>query len=99
MSESSGPIYNVPLIDWLPLGDSGMRQAMPTRDDLEKVAKISTRTAAGYEVLLGKHENLVDIMGRFVAYVDEFPEECILPTMAKHVAVMKAAIVASGGEA
>ena len=52
MKEECGPIYNVPLIDSLPLGTGGMRQAMPSRRDLEQVQRISPRTVAGYEVLL-----------------------------------------------
>ena len=46
-----GPIYGVELIDTLPLGN-GMLQAMPSRDDLLQVKRISERTVAGYEVLL-----------------------------------------------
>lgn len=48
-----GPIYGVPLIDELPLS-GGMFQAMPSRDDLLQVKKISQRTVAGYEVSLHK---------------------------------------------
>lgn len=48
-----GPIYGVPLIDELPLS-GGMFQAMPSRDDLIQVKKISQRTVAGYEVLMHK---------------------------------------------
>jgi len=46
-----GPVYGVELIATLPL-DGGMRQAMPSRRDLQQVREISERTAAGYEVLL-----------------------------------------------
>lgn len=55
MSEN-GPIYGVELIDTLPLGKSGMLQAMPTRDDLRSVR--CERVAAGYEVLLAHYLEL-----------------------------------------
>lgn len=48
-----GPLYGVPLIDSLPLGTGGMRQSMPTREDLEQVREVNERVVAGYEVLLG----------------------------------------------
>ena len=52
-----GPIYAVELIDDLPLGydrPNGMRQAMPSRADLDGVRNCgcSGRVVAGYEVLL-----------------------------------------------
>lgn len=50
----TGPIYNVPLIDTLPLGYGGMWQQLPSRQDLEDVRTMSQRTVAGYEVLM-KH--------------------------------------------
>lgn len=46
-----GPVYDVELIDTLPLQGS-MLQAMPNRADLIRVRKVNERTAAGYEVLL-----------------------------------------------
>jgi len=48
-----GPIYGVCLIKDLPLG--GMKQAMPSRRDLEQVRSISERTVAGFEVLLSHY--------------------------------------------
>ena len=47
-----GPIYSVELIDSLPIGTGSMRQAMPSRDDLNQVVMVNLRAAAGYEVLL-----------------------------------------------
>ncbi len=38
-SNELGPVYGVPLIDTLPLGSGGMKQQMPSRDDLEFVRK------------------------------------------------------------
>jgi hypothetical protein len=65
----TGPIYGVELIDTLPLAGS-MRQAMPSRADLERVRKYSERTVAGYEVLLqdwhGLDEALREIAGVMV---------------------------------
>lgn len=52
-----GPVYGVALIDTLPLGKGGMLQQMPSRSDLDKVKRISTRTVAGYEVLLDHYMN------------------------------------------
>ena len=52
-----GPVYGVELIATLPL-DGGMRQAMPSRRDLQQVREISERTAAGYEVLLEHYRRL-----------------------------------------
>ncbi len=46
-----GPIYNVELIDELPLSGA-ITQAMPSRRDLDQVNEISSRVVAGYEVLL-----------------------------------------------
>jgi hypothetical protein len=53
-----GPVYGVQLIDTLPLGQGGMLQQLPCRSDLEKVCKVSYRTAAGYEVLLSHYLEL-----------------------------------------
>jgi hypothetical protein len=51
-----GPIYNVPLIETLPLGSNGgMLQQMPNRQDLEDVRQMSERVVAGYEVLLNHY--------------------------------------------
>lgn len=54
-----GPIYGVQLINSLPIGDSGMLQAMPSNDDLERVRHINGRTAAGYEILLFHYRQLL----------------------------------------
>lgn len=56
MSER-GPIYDVELcVTSLPIGTGGMSQAMPTANDLTRVANdCSQRTAAGYEVLLAHY--------------------------------------------
>lgn len=65
-----GPIYGVPLIDYLPLED-GMRQAMPSRPDLELVRHCSSRTVAGYEVLLASHQRLLEACKAASLHVDE----------------------------
>lgn len=54
-----GPVYDVDLIDSLPLGGGGMMQAMPSREDLMECGKRFQRVAAGYEVLL--HHYLIAI--------------------------------------
>ena len=58
MSEK-GPIYGVELIDVLPVGSGSMRQAMPSRMDLNRVLKVNQRTVAGYEVLLASWRHLL----------------------------------------
>lgn len=57
MTNQTGPIYGVELIDSLPLGGGSMLQAMPSRSDLEQVKKISQRAVAGYEVLLDHYRD------------------------------------------
>ena len=52
-AKQCGPIYGVALIEIMPFG--GMKQAMPSRADLKEAAKVSERTAAGYEVLLSRY--------------------------------------------
>ena len=54
MAKETGPIYNVPLIEILPLRIGGMTQAMPSRRDLENMREVcgGQRVVAGYEVLL-----------------------------------------------
>lgn len=69
MSEK-GPIYGVELIDSLPLGKSGMLQAMPTRDDLRSVR--CERVAAGYEVLLAHYLELKKRVDREVSEAEKF---------------------------
>lgn len=51
MRDNTGPIYGVKLLEALPLGKSGMNQAMASREDLKRVKQVSERTAAAYEVL------------------------------------------------
>lgn len=53
-----GLIYGVELIEDLPLGTGPMKQAMPSRDDLERVMERNQRTVAGYEVLLAHYQDL-----------------------------------------
>jgi len=55
--DEKGPIYGVELIDDLPL-NGGMRQAMPSRRELEQVAEDNERVVAGYEVLLAHYSRL-----------------------------------------
>lgn len=47
-----GPVYDVQLIESLPLGGGGMMQQMPNREDLMACGTRFQRVAAGYEVLL-----------------------------------------------
>lgn len=56
MSGEIGPVYGVDL-DAVPLGTGGMKQALPRRSELDRVMKVSERTVAAYEVLLGHYVN------------------------------------------
>jgi hypothetical protein len=53
MTQEVGPIYEVPLIRHLPIGQS-MFQAMPGRAELVEVARRNERVVAAYEVLLNR---------------------------------------------
>lgn len=66
---AEGPCYGVELLDKLPLGGGGMKQALPTRSDLERVREISERTAAGYEVLLDHYYDRRDEVDSLKAQV------------------------------
>lgn len=61
-SNELGPVYGVPLIDTLPFGSGGMKQQMPSRDDLEFVRKRNARVAAGYEVLLAHYREAIEVV-------------------------------------
>ncbi len=52
--DGQGPIYGVPLLDSLGIGRGAMRQALPSRDDLDGIKDFrqGQRVVAGYEVLL-----------------------------------------------
>lgn len=53
-----GPIYNVPLLDTLPIG--GMLQALPSKADLVRTQKAPCghRVVAGYETVLVHYQGL-----------------------------------------
>ena len=78
LTPETGPVYNVPLIDSLPLGSGGMTQAMPSRSDLIQVSKISMRTAAGYEVLLQKHHEQTALLAKRDARITQLEASVIL---------------------
>ena len=63
-----GPIYGVPLIKTLPLSGE-MLQAMPSRADLESVAKKNMRVVAGYEVLLANRHEMLEALKKIVDYL------------------------------
>ncbi len=54
----NGPIYNVTLIDVLPIGEGGWQQQMPSRKDLILCGHSHKRVAAGYEVLLAHYHRV-----------------------------------------
>ena len=64
-----GPIYGVELLDSLPL-DGGMRQALPSAEDLVQVRNVSERTVAGYEVLLEHYQRLREALLACRKYAD-----------------------------
>ena len=73
---NNGPIYGVPLLDSLPIGSGGMRQALPSRRDLEYTAKYSQRTAAGYEVVLGTYIEVLADRDRWKDVAGKLVEAC-----------------------
>jgi hypothetical protein len=53
LDQNKGPIYGVSLPDKLPLGRGGFFQAVPRRDELNKVReRVGERTVAALEVAL-----------------------------------------------
>jgi len=73
--KQTGPVYGVELIDSLPIGNSGFKQAMPGRKDLEQVRKSNERVAAGYEVLLAHYQELKKTQRDWIHYETERPPE------------------------
>ena len=56
-TNETGPVYNVVLIDVLPIG-FGMSQAMPSRSDLCAAQRVNERVVAGYELLLESYRDV-----------------------------------------
>lgn len=71
-----GPVYGVELIRDLPLGSGGMRQAMPSRQDLKQVREFNERTAAGYEILLQHYLAQRDMIEALTASIDRAVTNC-----------------------
>ena len=76
-----GPVYDVQLIDSLPLGGGGMMQQMPNREDLMECVKRFHRVAAGYEVLLHHYLLAINAIKLIEQASDEWrqshePEDC-----------------------
>lgn len=63
-----GPMYGrVMLIDSLPISPqnpNGMRQAMPTAEDLQVIMQDHSRVVAGYEVLLQHYQHALKELNR-----------------------------------
>ena len=106
--KKTGPIYGVELIHSLPVGTGGMRQAMPSRADLQAAKDRHTRLVAGYEVLLGTYQETEAELARlrednahWLAWhekCDSDPCECLLEaeTKARREALEEAAAVVEG---
>ena len=107
--KKTGPIYGVELITSLPLGViGGMRQAMPSRADLQAATDRHTRLVAGYEVLLETYQETKAELARlrednahWLAWhekCDSDPCECLLEAEAKarREALEEAAAVVEG---
>ena len=62
ISADSGPVYGVRLIKSLPIVNTSMRQAMPSKDDLQLARPYSERTVAGYEVLLSHYRAAMEVV-------------------------------------
>ena len=63
--EEAGPIYGVRLLLSLPL-DDGMKQAMPSRRNLEKVKLVNERTVAGFEVLTAHYQARCELLAKIL---------------------------------
>lgn len=59
-----GPVYSVPLPDGLPLPKGAMRQATPSRADLDSILdyRQGGRVVAGYEVLLWHYQRATRVV-------------------------------------
>lgn len=72
-----GPIYGVPLLSSLPLDGSTMKQALPSRQDLDDVRRTkingNDRVVAGYEVLLEHYRRACEEVERLRAVVERLP--------------------------
>lgn len=76
MTTETGPIYGIPLIDSLPLGNDGMLQQMPSRHDLAWCQDVNAyRVAAGYEVLLAHYHRVCEERDRLKSLVIEISED------------------------
>lgn len=61
MTQETGPIYGVPLIDRLPIGGDGWMQQMPSWRELSWCRDSPQhRVAAGYEVLLAHYHRVCE---------------------------------------
>ena len=61
MTQETGPIYGIPLIDKLQVNNDGWIQKMPSRADLQWCQDaMSYRVAAGYEVLLAHYHRVCE---------------------------------------
>ena len=69
-----GPVYDVPLIESLPLGGGGMMQAMPDREDLLECSRRHMRVAAGYEVLLHHYLIAIDTINKIEKAHEEWQQ-------------------------
>lgn len=77
----AGPLYGVELLESLPIGNAGWSQAMPGREELARVAKISSRTVAAYEVLTAQYlrlkaesEKLESVREQFTKYTQSLKD-------------------------
>lgn len=87
-----GPIYGVQLIEILemPLRDGGMRQAMPSRGDLEGVRNFrqGQRVVAGYEVLLNEWRRQAGIANILADEVAQHTGRTVLDELARAAAIV-----------
>jgi hypothetical protein len=66
MKTELGPVYGVELLDTLPLNGGTMRQALPSRSDLEGIQNYrqGLRVVAGYEVLMEHYHRAISEVER-----------------------------------
>jgi hypothetical protein len=80
MTTQTGPIYGVPLLSVLPLDDGTMKQALPSRQDLEDVLAThingDDRVVAGFEVLTEHYRRAKELADILIGGVRDLQRHC-----------------------
>ena len=68
--EQFGPVYGVRLLTALPRGIGAMKQAMPSKEDLQQVQAINERTVAGFEALTAHYIEQVRLVSSLRSVIE-----------------------------